>query len=619
MSLQVWLPLNGNLNNQGLSEVTVTNNGATVDSNGKIGSCYSFDAGKYLAVTKPTAITKEISYSCWVNISSWSSTTYDCILSLATGTGWVDSRATLCRNGGGTNLTWNIADGASRSYVNTNTSLSLNTWYHIACTYDGAKLRIYINGVEDNSADASLVPNYSSAKLYIGSWNGNNYNLKGRLNDVRVYDHCLSAKEVKEISKGLICHYKMDNGFGNPNLFSNSHFDSRYTVSCWDTSKNGNLCANSWDGYNSGVDNPSTVYHAHLQEHEGDYVYNYHKTSNEGWLGISQSITGRVEVNKTYTFSCELKRVSGKNYADGGLYTRANSSSTSNTFVNRFSFSNFSSVTDNKWHRYSYTFTVDSSVYMTNGVYWYIYGYIGGDGEFLMRRPKLEEGSSATEWIPYTSDSLYTSLGLDSTMESDCSGLSNNGTKIGGLSSSTNPLSIRYESCYDFDGNTGCIQIPNLATLAPSGEFTMNCWIYHDNTWSSKGYETIFGGPGGFELEAKNTSTNAPVLHAWSWGQGQAAYELNKWNMITMTRNASETKFYINGELKITGSAGTIPSGNYFIGAWNTSSQQNYKGRISDFRLYSTVLSVEDIKMLYNTSASVDKNGNMYAYEFKEE
>ena len=89
--------------------------------------------------------------------------------------------------------------------------------------------------------------------------------------------------------------------------------------------------------------------------------------------------------------------------------------------------------------------------------------------------------------------------------------------------------------------------------------------------------------------------------------------------MITMTRNTSESKFYINGELKITGSAGTIPSGNYFIGAWQTSTGQNYKGKISDFRLYSTVLSVEDIKMLYNTSASVDKNGNMYAYEFKEE
>ena len=139
MSLQVWLPLNGNLNNQGLSEVTVINNGATVDSNGKIGSCYSFDTGKYITVTKPVALTKEISYSCWVNISSWNNVTYDCILSIATGPAWNNSIATLCRNSSNTNLTWNIADGSSRSYVNSKTSLSLNTWYHVACTYDGAK------------------------------------------------------------------------------------------------------------------------------------------------------------------------------------------------------------------------------------------------------------------------------------------------------------------------------------------------------------------------------------------------------------------------------------------------------------------------------------------------
>jgi hypothetical protein len=33
------------------------------------------------------------------------------------------------------------------------------------------------------------------------------YNLNGKLNDVRIYDHCLTPSEVKEISQGLVLHY----------------------------------------------------------------------------------------------------------------------------------------------------------------------------------------------------------------------------------------------------------------------------------------------------------------------------------------------------------------------------------------------------------------------------
>ena len=594
MSLQVWLPLNGNLNNQGLSDVTVANNGATVDSNGKIGSCYSFDTGKYLTVTKPIALTKEISYSCWVNISSWNSTTYDCILSIATGTGWNDSRATLCRNGSGTNLTWNIADGSSRSYVNSNTSLSLNTWYHIACTYDGTKLRIYINGVEDNSASTSFVPNYGSAKLYIGSWCGDNYNLKGFLNDVRVYDHCLSAKEVKEISRGLSLHYPMN----DPYIENTTNYSSQFVGSGgWDNS--GSSVRSNDDTSVNRVSSDCPVLSIQ-QTAAGNSAITFGTVSASEYPALK----GATVTASVYVY------ISDVNCSSSVIYLRSmvNDNKEGNNICD-FQYNGSTNPQNwpkNQWIRIEGTGTVAST---ETNVYFCTYtGYLNEKRYFTCWQLELKGHST-----PFVVGSR------DESIVYDCSGLSNNGTKIGGVTPTSNPVSIRYEKSYDFDGNTGSIQIPNLATLVPSGEFTMNCWIYHDNTWSSKDWETIFGGPSGFELEAKNASTNSPSLFAYSWGKGTATYELNKWNMITMTRNTSETKFYINGELKITGSAGTIPSGNYFIGAWNTSSQQNYKGRISDFRLYSTVLSVDDIKELYDTSASVDKNGNMYAYEFKEE
>lgn len=590
MSLQVWLPLNGNLNNQGLSDVIVTNSGATVSTSGKIGSCYLLNSAK-LSLTPSFIISfyGDFSFSLWLKVNSFT-TSYETYLQVGIGTTpWTSYRIGLLRNAETSNLTFCISDGSSSTQNNCYTSYSAGTWYHFTCTYSKIeqKMRIYKNGVLSSTYSTSIIPKFSDVSyITLGQINDGSYKTNCLMNDFRLYDHCLSAKEVKEISKGLLCHYKLDNGgFGGENLILESHRVTSGGGASGITSTymdDGSLKVVSTSG-------------------NGNYrSCGFSKDSNS-------NVGSKLLVGDAYTISLDVKVEEGSSLPS--LFINGGNGYKALKPVN-------GKIPNNSWFRAYYTSTWNEPGTSYGNISLHL-GFSSAIGTFYFKNFKLEKGSKPTQWCPSPLDDNV--LGLSSTMEDDCSGLSNNGTKIGGLSSSTNPLSIRYESCYAFDGNTGSIQIPNLSTLVPSGEFTMNCWIYHDNTWSSKTWETIFGGPSGFELEAKNSSTNSPVLYAYSWGKGSATYELNKWNMITMTRNASESKFYINGELKITGSAGTIPSGNYFIGAWNSSSQQNYKGRISDFRLYSTVLSVEDIKELYSTSASVDKNGNMYAYEFKEE
>lgn len=75
----------------------------------------------------------------------------------------------------------------------------------------------------------------------------------------------------------------------NPNLLVNSDFHSTYQQTTgWDTTKNGTTLASSWGGYNSGVSNPGTVYHAHMKQFDGEWVYEYIRDANNSWLGISQ-------------------------------------------------------------------------------------------------------------------------------------------------------------------------------------------------------------------------------------------------------------------------------------------------------------------------------------------
>ena len=228
MSLRVWLPLNGSLENKGLDDITVTNNGATIDNNGKIGKCYSFGTGNsYIVIdSTPLKTFTEFSFACWVKIISWN-TNYSTIFAAknSTSTSWNNLIFSLLRSGGNPNLCFNISNGTSYTATNCYTGvLSLNTWYHIVCTYEEGKIKLYQDGNIVNTYNTTVIPNFDSiANLWIGKSNENTYQSNNLLNDVRIYDHALSPLEVKQISQGLILHYPLNrNGWGQENLLLNT-------------------------------------------------------------------------------------------------------------------------------------------------------------------------------------------------------------------------------------------------------------------------------------------------------------------------------------------------------------------------------------------------------------
>ena len=143
---------------------------------------------------------------------------------------------------------------------------------------------------------------------------------------------------------------------------------------------------------------------------------------------------------------------------------------------------------------------------------------------------------------------------------------------------------------------------------------TFNIWFKRlEAEPSPRPWETLLGGPSGFEIEtcsANNVHDNK--IKAYSWGGGTIEFEFDKWNMLTMVSNGTNALFYLNGELKLTGTYKVLVSGNYFIGSWSNTSIQNYKGYVCDARIYATALSADDVKSLYQNSAYIDSSGNVY-------
>lgn len=98
--------------------------------------------------------------------------------------------------------------------VNSNTTLKSGQDYLLAVSYDAASraTRIYINGEEDVRGTANQVEAYQLFELardtrnYIGrtqwwdtSYKADNVDFVGTIDDLRVYDVCLTREEIRQL------------------------------------------------------------------------------------------------------------------------------------------------------------------------------------------------------------------------------------------------------------------------------------------------------------------------------------------------------------------------------------------------------------------------------------
>jgi glucose/arabinose dehydrogenase len=90
-----------------------------------------------------------------------------------------------------------IGNGSSANVVTSTTQVAALQFYHLACTWDGAQLRLYINGVLNRSVSQTVTPAANSSPLYIGQYGGNVDRLDGVIDEVRLYNVALSQTQIQ--------------------------------------------------------------------------------------------------------------------------------------------------------------------------------------------------------------------------------------------------------------------------------------------------------------------------------------------------------------------------------------------------------------------------------------
>lgn len=603
MGLKVWLPLNNDFRNLGTAgDAVISTSGTLSDASTMIGGLKAKSSASF--TLKRNYLGKVGSVCFWVYVNS------------------NDTRANYFGNNGmdasTTNRKWTLHAYPTRNDLhswgcmkdnssNANGMFVLtgvipdDTWTHVAWCHDTSNQYIYINGVLKGTYtwDSSGPFTWTNSFPVYGYDEGGRY-----MNDFRIYDHCLSVKEVKDLAKAMVCHYKLDSiggRTGNPNMLGYSYYpDSMYMTF-----------------------GATTAYTTEMIDCGGG-IYSRKFTVNAdptSWhfTGIStKSFYPReLKANSKYTFSFWLKTDKQRSFTIRIMNDTATGQLSSNSI-------NLTTIGDSQWHKYSGTWTTVADVSIASGQIIYFYG-LEFSGTYEFKLLKLEEGDTATDWVPRADkDTMYAALGYNNII-TDMSGHGNDATVVNAPGMTTN--SSAYDSAIQISSISNKILTPKLLRSGNNrNNYTIAWWEYFNGTAFSTNMP--WGYSDGNRLNPchysninniicnTGDSTNNPFSPAIT-----ASMISNGWHHMAMVGNGSNVRFFIDGIYKSTSTTFKgITGTQLYINGWDSSTNYSMPvgSRLNDFRLYYTALSDADIKELASVKTWIDDKGTLGSYKFDE-
>ncbi len=170
-------------------------------TSGKINGALSFNGVDQRVVVSDNAdldITGTITLSAWIQPSQ-AATQY--VLKKAHQAS-VDGYELGLSSGGTAFVRFNQTTSADTFRIDSTSQYPTdgNTWMHLAATYDGATIKLYVNGNLQSSAAKSFSIATNNLGLGIGAEDGGFRPFKGKLDEVQVYNRALSASEVRNLA-----------------------------------------------------------------------------------------------------------------------------------------------------------------------------------------------------------------------------------------------------------------------------------------------------------------------------------------------------------------------------------------------------------------------------------
>ena len=695
MSLKLWFPLNGDINNYAFSNDNVfTNRTTDVYVNGKLDKGMNFSGSSSTRIASyDFSLSSEGTLCLWVKWNTLPTTSSnDWLIDFASTSSYGNAALAISMYHK-KYLTVCLGGKYNASIITEDENgdqIAAGKWYHICVTWTEDICKLYINGYLFHTY-TELV-NWSitqTTKLSLGAnVVDSSTRFKGVLNDIRLYDNVLSPREIKEISNGLLVHYTFDidrnNPFSNINLVKNGWGGTEN----WTKTDSASLSTSvpsisgithAYSNSNTTKDfitlNPSHTYRlsAYIKKNTGSTCYltlipydidkkqihNYEQPDgfksatlttikeplNPGdtviYLADNTDMSKWVSTSINTRYSCYVALFG---YADSTGYIYPDLYYTRRIYSYRGSASGVDVTTNidttNKTvtllSPYSGTIAIPAGTSIclsTAGSGYYYPNTISGtnaaDWVLLSRTfvPKNVNYLKAARYVKVLSMNknqwlagiTLEDLSTDNIIH-DCSGYKHNLELFDGNLFYLNANTPRYSSSIEFYNGS------LIETMSPSVEVkTVSFWAKWNSIPETEEKSIVFADQKskigfGINEEGIICSTNGVSTNIFD----SSVILTGMWYHIVIvntgnTPTSTTRDLYING-IKQTPLSTTnylsfdlydlLQIGNREI--VRSESSYGFDGSLSDFRMYTTALSENDIQDLYNVGASIDNESNFY-------
>ncbi len=596
--------------------------GNATNANGKFGNGVTFDGdGDYMTVTDANSLdVTQVTIAAWVNPNDITDTW-----------GRVVDKANsyILHVTSGEVAQCNIYADASGD-VGT-ASLTQNEWAHIVCTYDGENVRVYKNGVlQDTTARTGNIATTAN-NVYIGGNTGGTRDFNGELDETRIYNRALSDREVRQLynfAPGPVGHWKFDENTGIVSTYDSSGngntgtMNGSMTEDDWVPGKHGS--ALEFDDTDDYIDvgnaaqgslldlTDSITMEAWVKSNEsgtsgnGDIVgrddsgtdrqYNIHISDTGGYAKVylnGDTVIGNTNLNSSGTTWHHIAATWNKDI-DGGLISLYVNGILENTGTRSTALTSYTEATEIGQREGSYFNGAIDDVR--------IYNYARSQKQVIedMNAGHPAVGSpvgSAVGWWKFDE-------GADNT----CSGGTNDACDSspqgndGALTGATWTNSGKIGKALDFDGSGDEVDLPSAVGLASQG--TISMWFKADVT-NDKDYMYVNAASGSEEIRMVMQSNNLNVN-----GYDNGAYQFNfdvpftdtsNWHHVVFTFQSNDARIYLDGKLENSDSSVSMDISafnNLAIGGmdgYTDGAGSDFDGKIDEVKIYNFALTQDEV------------------------